>query len=335
MHRVHRENLDTGRYVHRIASLFFLALLCGIGALRARADEAAPKERSGFVRVQEGVKIHYIEAGKERVLPSAEVGNPLPAGTTPTKGNVALTGPTASPTILFIPGWTMPAWIWQKQIDALSRRFRVVAIDPRSQGESTMTTQGLEPETRARDIHEVILKLHLAPVVIVAWSMAVTETLSYIDQFGTSGVVGFVFVDNDAGGFSAEEMAAHRAIIDGIRANREQQTVGFVRYVLFKKPQPDDFVLKLIAASERVPTESAIRDLEAMYKADYNAVLPRIDKPVIVCAASGPDAARLTAMQRKIPHAQLELFEGDGHALFLDDPEKFNVLVEEFATDFQ
>ena len=120
------------------------------------SDEAAPRERSGFVKVQDGVKIHYIEAGKERVLPTAEVGNPLPAGTTPTKGNVALTGPTASPTILFVPGWTMPTWNWQKQIDSLSRRFRVVAIDPRSQGESTMTTHGLDPQTRARDIHDVI-----------------------------------------------------------------------------------------------------------------------------------------------------------------------------------
>ena len=229
----------------------------------------------------------------------------------------------------------MPAWIWQKQIDALSRRFRVVAIDPRSQGESTMTPQGLDPQTRARDIHEVIDKLHLAPVVIVAWSMAVTETLSYIDQFGTNGVEGFVFVDNDAGGFTAEEAAQHKAIIDGIRANRSQQTDAFVRHVLFNKPQPEDFIVRVIAASERVPTESAIADLDAMYKADYSAVLPKIDKPVILCAASGPYAGRVAAMQKKIPHAQLEIFEGAGHALFVDDPEKFNVLVEEFATDFQ
>ncbi len=315
--------------------LISLTLLGVFSAHPAAADDAAPKERSGYVRMQDGVRIHYIEAGKERLLPTAEVGNPLPAGTTPTKGNVALTGPTASPTILFVPGWTMPAWIWQKQIDALSRRFRVVAIDPRSQGLSTMTAQGLNPQTRARDIHEVIEKLHLSPVVIVAWSMAVTETLSYIDQFGTSGVVGFVFVDNDAGGYTADEAAQQKTIFEGIRANRAQQTEMFVRHVLFMKPQPEDFILRLIKASERVPTESAIADLEAMYKADYNSVLPKIDKPVILCVATGPYAGRIVALQKKIPHAQLEMFEGDGHALFVDDPEKFNVLLEEFATDFQ
>ncbi len=299
------------------------------------AAASAPNGKSGFVTTSDHVRIHYIEAGKQRALPTAEVGNPLPAGTTPTKGNVAVTGPTVSPTILFIPGWTMPAWIWQKQIDALSARFRVVAIDPRSQGESTMTTEGLNPQTRARDIHEVIEKLHLAPVVIVAWSMAVTETLSYIDQFGTSGVEGFVFVDNDAGGYTPEEAAAQQEIVAGIRADRAKQTDAFVRHVLFKKPQPEDLIVKLIAASNRVPTESAIADLDAMYKADYNHVLPKIDKPVILCVASGPYAGRITAMQAKIPHAQVEMFEGDGHALFLDDPEKFNVLVDEFATDFQ
>jgi hypothetical protein len=36
-------------------------------------------------------------------------------------------------------------------------------------------------------------------VVLVGWSMAVTEIVSYVDQFGTSGVSGIVLIDGTAG----------------------------------------------------------------------------------------------------------------------------------------
>ena len=58
----------------------------------------------------------------------------------------------------------------------------MVAIDPRSQGDSEKTFDGNYTESRAHDIRDVITSLNLAPVVIVAWSRAVTETSSYIEQ---------------------------------------------------------------------------------------------------------------------------------------------------------
>ena len=38
----------------------------------------------------------------------------------------------------------------------------------------------------------------------------------------------------------------------------------------------------------------------------------------------------IVAMQKKISNSKLEIFDGDGHALFVDDPDKFNALVEDF-----
>ena len=39
-------------------------------------------------------------------------------------------------TLVLVPGWTMPAWIWMPQILAFSQRYHVVAFDPRGQGNS-------------------------------------------------------------------------------------------------------------------------------------------------------------------------------------------------------
>jgi non-heme chloroperoxidase len=64
-------------------------------------------------------------------------------------------------------------------------------------------------------------------------------------------------------------------------------------------------------------------------------VLPKIDRPTLVCAAKSPFFDRVVEMQRTIPGSQLEVFEGDGHALFVDDPEKFNAAIDDFVVDLR
>ena len=45
-------------------------------------------------------------------------------------------GPRLGHTIVFVPGWTMPAWIWAPQIQAFGQQYHVMAFDPRGQGDS-------------------------------------------------------------------------------------------------------------------------------------------------------------------------------------------------------
>ena len=83
-----------------------------------------------------------------------------------------------------------------------------------------------------------------------------------------------------------------------------------------------------------MPTNTAVALLVGYFVSDYRPVLPKIDKPTVVCAAKGPYIPYMNAivdMQSKIKGAKLELFEGDGHALFVDDADKFNALLEDFV----
>ena len=125
---------------------------------------AAATVKSEFFTTSDGVKLHYLESG-------------------------------AGPTILFVPGWTMPAEIWQPQIDYFSRNYHVVAIDPRSQGDSEKTPDGNYPGRRAQDYKELIDHLGGSPVVMVGWSLAVQESLTYVQMFGTYKLSGLVLVD--------------------------------------------------------------------------------------------------------------------------------------------
>jgi non-heme chloroperoxidase len=311
-----------------------VAIVCAVaiiaGAASAAAKEKKPAERSGFITTSDGVKIHYIEAGHLSTSPSAQIGNPMPKDAVIKKGEIGLSAAHQFPSILFVPGWTMPAWIWQSQIDYFSHDYRVVAMDPRSQGQSSQTNDGLYPAARARDIKAVVDQLHLAPVVIVAWSMAVVETLAYVDQFGTGDFAGLILVDNDAGGRAPADLDQDFGLLKGVLEDRQKAADGFIRTLNFKKPHPEDYINKVEKASLQVPTNSAVALLVGYFVADYRPVLPKIDKPVVICAAKSGYMSTIVAMQKNIPSSKLEIFEGDGHALFVDDPDKFNALVEDF-----
>jgi non-heme chloroperoxidase len=311
-----------------------VAIVCAVaviaGAAPAAAKEKKPAERSGFITTSDGVKIHYIEAGHLSTSPSAQIGNPMPKDAVIKKGEIGLSAAHQFPSILFVPGWTMPSWIWQSQIDYFSHDYRVVAMDPRSQGQSSQTNDGLYPAARARDIKAVVDQLHLAPVVIVAWSMAVVETMAYVDQFGTGDFAGLILVDNDAGGRSPADADQDFGLLKGVLEDRQKAADGFIRTLNFKKPHPEDYIDKVEKASLQVPTNSAVALLVGYFVADYRPVLPKIDKPVVICAAKSGYMSTIVAMQKNIPSSKLEIFEGDGHALFVDDPDKFNALVEDF-----
>ncbi|PYU55403.1 MAG: hypothetical protein DMG56_25300 [Acidobacteria bacterium] len=49
----------------------------------------------------------------------------------------------------------MPAWIGDPQIQYFAGHYHVVALDPRSQGDSDKPLEGNSPERRAQDIKEL------------------------------------------------------------------------------------------------------------------------------------------------------------------------------------
>jgi microsomal epoxide hydrolase len=224
----------------------------------------------------------------------------------------------------------MPAWIWQKQIDYFAPRYHVVAMDPRCQGESSQTPDGLHPAAMARDIKAVIDQLHLAPVVVVAWSMAVVETMSYVDQFGTHDLQGLVLVDEIAGGLASGEAEQDLALLKAILEDRTASADAFVRTVQFHKPQPEEYIKRVMQASLSVPTSAAVTLLVGRDTADYQAVLARIDRPTLVCAAESAFIERVVDMQKQIQGSRLEVFEGAGHALFVDNADQFNTALDGF-----
>ena len=260
----------------------------------------AQATKSGFFKTSDGVRIHYLEAGSGRP-------------------------------IVFIPGWTMPAWIWQKQIDEFSKKYYVIAVDPRSQGESDKPPYGHLPETRARDYAELVDRLGLKQPVLVGWSMGCGELMKYVEQFGTDNLSGLVLVDGFISDQTSLEMFAFMSgWMNQLQQDRQKQADGFVRS-MFKKPQTEDYLKRVIDASMQVPADTAVALVYNMIAIkDLSSAFARMNRPVLFTYQPSTQSSADLLKSKLGDKVRLERFDGDGHALFVDDPEKFDRLLEEF-----
>ena len=256
--------------------------------------------KDGFIKTSDGTRIHYIEAGE---------GTP----------------------IVFIPGWRMPGWIWQKQIENLSKKYRVIAVDPRSQGESDKTPYGSLPETRARDYKQLVDQLGLKQPILVGWSMGCGELLSSVEQFGEDNIRGLVLVDGLIPTMQNPEIVSVLSQWTvQLQRDRRKEADTFAR-AMFKKSQPEDYIQRVEHATLEVPTDTAVALLyDSLSVTDFSNAFARINRPMLFAyePALQPNADFLK--QNLGDRVRLERFDEDGHALFVDNPVKFNRMVEDF-----
>lgn len=254
--------------------------------------------QSQYFETSDRVRLHYLEAG------------PAPAHT-----------------IILVPGWTMPAWIWGPQINAFSLHYHVIAFDPRGQGDSEVPYSGYEPTRRGQDIAELVRHVSRTPVVIVGWSLGVLDTLAYVHIDGDAAIAGLVLVDNSIG----EEPAPlpERHPLRRRPLAHELFMRGFVRG-MFRKPQSQGYLDLLTAATLRTPQFASSALLSYPVPRTYwrEAVYMTM-KPIlyVVRPALAGQAANLI---RHHPAAESAIFADAGHALFIDDAFRFNGLVEDF-----
>lgn len=309
--------------------LMLAAVAFAWAARPVSADHNIPK--GGFITTPDGVKIHYLEAGRAKFAGQGTVGHPAPADATVRKGDVSLQPDYGFNSILFVPGWTMPGWIWEKQLEYFSDDWRVVAMDPRGQGESSKNATDYSAAARARDIKAMIDQRKLARAVLVGWSAGVMDIAAFVDQFGTDAIAGIVLVD----GFAGIDGGAPQGIqewMDSIKADPQKQAADFVRS-MFKKPHDEEYLAKLTKASLLMPTNYALAEMKGFWTSDYRGALGKINKPTLIVCAKSAMVPRFQDMQKRIPGSRIEIFDGDGHALFVDDADKFNGLIEDFLFD--
>jgi non-heme chloroperoxidase len=91
--------------------------------------------------------------------------------------------------VVLIHGYPLNGHSWERQTKALvDAGYRVIAYDRRGWGESSKPTTGLDYDTYAADLKELVEQLELTDVVLAGFSMGTGEVTRYLGSYGSDRV---------------------------------------------------------------------------------------------------------------------------------------------------
>jgi len=233
-------------------------------------------------------------------------------------------------TLIFVPGWLMPGDIFSRQIEALSDQFHVVVFDPRGQGLSGKGANNLSAGRRAQDIKELLRHAKVKKYVLIGWSLGVMESLDYINRFGSVGLKGLVLIDNSIGmGVPPMQRSSRGGSRPTKKADFSDYIEKFGREIFALEPAPVMLESVIKSALKLSPTQ-AWGLLNKPYPREYYAKgVMSVDVPVwyAITKRFGSQGEELL---EKHPKALVTIFENSGHALFVDESQRFNQLLISF-----
>jgi non-heme chloroperoxidase len=276
------------------AALAALCILCGIPVAAAME----PRVESKFFVTSDGVRLHVLEAAPRT---------------------------RHAPVIAFVPGWSMPAAIWQAQLAALAKDYPVAALDPRGQGLSQVPSSGYTAERRADDIAEFVARY--PKVVLVGWSLGALEALQYVLAHGQSRLAGLVLVDSSVGEPPIPPAGDFRG---ALQRNRAQAIDQFVR-AMFRTKRPETELAQLSEAARQLPLDASLALLAYPYPREHWRVAAHGVRVPLLYVVTPQFAEQAKNLKRNRPQFETVVFEDAGHALFVDEPERFNALLEDFV----
>jgi non-heme chloroperoxidase len=301
----------------RTALVLFLPFLCLACSDVVAADQDPPPphiidERSELIQGGGGVGLTVYEAGN-------------------------LNGPS----IVFIHGFSQNHLAWERQFaSSLAEEFHLVGFDLRGHGASE---QPLEAEAYtdsrlwADDLAAVIQQKGLERPVVVGWSYGGYVIADYIRTYGAEGLGGLAFVGpvTKAGTPEAFAMLTDDvlAIFEDVLAPDLRTSLTATRSFsrLMADSPGDDFEV-VYGSAMMVPPEVRL----AMFsrELDNDDILGSLELPTIAIHGGADRVVGLTSSEHivdLVPEAELIVYEGAGHTVFMEDPNRFNSDLGDFV----
>ena len=275
------------------------------------------------------MKHHAIAGGGGSLLHLVETGNP--------QGQA----------ILFLHGFSQCSLAWTKQLGSdLAKSYRLVAMDLRGHGSSDKPRDAYgDSKLWADDVNAAIRQLELDQPILCGWSYGPLVILDYVRHYGEEAIGGIHFVDGITRLGSEEAVSVlapeFLALVPGFFSSDVNESVqsleSLLRMCFAREPAAAD-LYQMLGYNVSVP--AFVRQALFSRVFDNEDLLPTIRKPVLITHGADDAIVRQTVVEQvraRVPHAQIQIIEGAGHAPFWDDAASFNgrlgALCEEVARD--
>jgi non-heme chloroperoxidase len=232
--------------------------------------------------------------------------------------------------VVLLHGWTMTHQVWDRTVQDLASRFRLILPDLRGHGESDKPVGDYAPDRHAADVHALMAQLDLRDVTLIGWSFGGTTALCVAQEY-PDRLAQLVLINAAAPKYLAtaefpdghSESTLHEWLVrerDDLAAWRR-----FCMEAMPHRPYDELFVQWLWTQSMQSPSWAAAPMLEAYARADLRPGLDAMRIPTLILHGAhdvfcSPAAARYLAAQ--IPDAELIEFPDCGHSPQWEDPER-------------
>jgi pimeloyl-ACP methyl ester carboxylesterase len=240
------------------------------------------------------------------------------------------------PPLLLINGYAATGADWDPGfLDELERSHRVIRPDNRGMGEAALGEEELTVDLMAADMVRLLDAEGIERLPVVGWSMGgfVAQRLA---QRAPQRVAALALLDTDPGGAASVSAAPEvwERLVDHSGTPREQ--AARLIALLFPPPlaaEVDRRFGELVADARAQLSAAALRAQEAAMEAwhreepdaavvgDTGVLVLHGTEDVVIPPANAPRLAE------RWPGARVELFEGCGHALMAQQPQRVAELI--------
>ena len=247
-------------------------------------------------------------------------------------------------TVVFLHGWPLHSQMWQYQMLHLANAaVRVIAYDQRGCGRSTDPGTGYDVDSLADDLSSIIEQLGLRKVVLVGDSFGAGQIVRYLSKHGSRRVSGIVLVSASLPFIQQSQDnpdgvdAAHFEHLRMLIRTDTPKWLGNASKIFFDP----DISPEMVQWGIRMCSENSIWALtqtnHADVETDFRGELPKLTVPTLVIHGDADRTCNIETTGRRvarlIPGAQLKVYQGARHGLFISQMDRLNDDLLTFVSD--
>lgn len=290
----------------------FIALI-GATTIYAQGKRVpASAGRAEFIEVEKGVKLHVTDIGD---------GAP----------------------IILIHGWPLSDAMYEYQYQSLAAKgFRVIGISLRGFGESSRPYGKYNFDVFSDDIKVVLEKLQIKDATLGGFSMGGAVVLHYITKYKAAHISKLALFAAAAPSWKQRSDypygvsdADAAGLIQATQTNRQDLIAGFGAAFPAKEGGITKNQEKWLETINLQAWPYAItQSITELSNLDLRPELSKINIPVAIFQGTQDKLVPYVLaeqLQKGIRNSYIVKFENSGHALFVEEAEKFNTELEKFA----
>jgi 3-oxoadipate enol-lactonase len=231
--------------------------------------------------------------------------------------------------LIFLHGVMGSSEIWRPQVDHFKNQRRITILDLRGHGQSDKPTGRYSITQFSDDLHSLMKHLHLEKAIIVGHSMggmtALRFTLDHQDM-----VDKLILIDTTA---KPSFSFVTRLLLSLSNILMDVSYRSFLRTYISRYSDLEDFDLEeALATLTKTPKHVTKSCFQAIAGFDVTSELANIRVPTLIIhgGESSTPLAQAEYMNENIPHAELVVIEGAGHASPKENPDEIWKSIEKF-----